>query len=398
MRVLAVYADPGIRLDGTKGASVHARQTVAGLLDRGVEVTVLAARRVERWELPCPLLVPEAERLPTRRLGSPASFELDLLGLSRELADRAALGPADVDVVYERYALWSLAGALLADRLRAGFVLEVNAPLPEEQARWRGLALAEVASGIERYLLRRADRVVCVSSALAERAARARGSRDGVELLPNAVDTERFHPASEAEARRSEPWAPVIVFTGSFKPWHGLSDLFEAFAVVLRAIPGARLVLAGDGPERPRLERLQTSLGIEGAVEFLGALPHEEIPALLRRADIAVAPYPRFDGFYFSPIKLAEYLASGLPVVASACGDHGSFLEDGVSALLVPPGDPDALAAALLRLSADSELRRRLGAAARRLAVERLSLGAASARLESLLREASASRALEVAR
>lgn len=387
MRVLAVYADPGIPLDGTKGASVHARQTVSGLLRRGVEITVLAARRPDRWDLPCRLLAPRSGRVPLRGLGSALGWELDVLAFSRDLADLVPFGPGKVDVVYERYALWSLAGALLAERLRTPLVVEVNAPLPDEQARWRGLALAEVAYGIERFLLRRADRVVCVSSALVERAAAIRGSRRGVELLPNAVDIDRFHPPRGGPGREVRSDGPVVAFVGSFRPWHGLADLVQAFALLVRDVPTARLVLAGDGPERERLERLADTLGIARCVRFTGAISHDQVPDLLREADIAVAPYPQLEQFYFSPIKLAEYMACGLAVVASACGDHAAWLEDGSSALLVPPGDVGALVAALERLATDAPLRRRLGQRARRLAVERFSLEEASARLEGLLGE-----------
>lgn len=397
MKVLAVYADPGIPLDGTKGASVHARQTVSGLIRRGVEVTVLAARRPERWDLPCRLLAPGSGRVPLRGLGPALGWELDVLAFSREVADLVPLAPGDVDVVYERYALWSLAGALLAERLRTPLVLEVNAPLPDEQERWRGLALAEVARGIERFLLRRADRIVCVSSALVERASAIRGSPRGVELLPNAVDTDRFHPPRDGPGREVRPDGPVVVFVGSFRPWHGLADLVQAFALLVRSVPTARLVLVGEGPEKERLERLAGTLGVARCVRFTGAVSHDEVPDLLRDADIAVAPYPRIERFYFSPIKLAEYMACGLPVVASACGDHATWLEDGTSALLVPPGDVGALAAALERLATDASLRSRLGRRARRLAVERFSLEEASARLEGLLGSLAAARRQEVA-
>ncbi len=387
MRVLCVYADPGVPLDGTKGASIHARQTLSCLLRRGAEVTVLAARRVASWELPCRLLQPDpGSRASLRGTGPGLERELDALAAARDLADLVPFGPGAVDVVYERYALWSLAGALLAERLAAPLVLEVNAPLPEEQARWRGLALHEVASGLERFLLRRADALLCVSSALVERAVEIRGRSDGVHLFPNAVDTGLFSPAQAPVEERESRDGPCVVFVGSLKPWHGLDVLLRAFALVLARVPEARLLLVGDGPERPRLEQLAETLEIVHRTTFIGALPHARVPALLRQADAAVAPYPPLDGFYFSPIKLAEYLAAGVPVVASDCGDHATWLEDGVSSLLVPPGDAGALAGALLRIMDDPALRRRLAEEGRRLAVERLSLEAASTRLERLLR------------
>lgn len=81
--------------------------------------------------------------------------------------------------------------------------------------------------------------------------------------------------------------------------------------------------------------------------------------------DVGVAPYPTFDGFYFSPLKVYEYMAAGLPVVASRVGDLSELIQDGVDGFLVPPGDPAALAAALDRLRSDRGLRTRMGSAAR---------------------------------
>src|SRR2546428_609875 len=105
----------------------------------------------------------------------------------------------------------------------------------------------------------------------------------------------------------------------------------------------------------------------------------------LALADSAVASYMPLNDFYFSPLKLGEYLAAGLPVVATACGDLDPLLRDGVSSLRVPPGNVPALARALGRLTGDPELRRRLGRAGRRVAEENLSLEAATTRLLRLL-------------
>jgi len=145
------------------------------------------------------------------------------------------------------------------------------------------------------------------------------------------------------------------------------------------------LILVGDGPERESLMRCAAELRIESNVTFTGAVSHEKIPALLASADIAVAPYLPLNDFYFSPLKLGEYLAAGLPVVVTACGDLDPLLRDGVSSLRVPPGDIPALARALRRLTEDADLRRCLGRAGRHIAEEHLSLEAATARLVRLL-------------
>ncbi len=387
MRVLYVCADAGIPLDGAKGAAVHVRQTLGALRRRGVEVAVLAARPGAPGVAPGRVLPVGTltHQRPERSKGGLAA-ETEALASAWNLGAQVPLGSDEVDVIYERYSLWSLAGAMLAERFAAPLVLEVNAPLVEEQRRHRGVTLVGIAMEIERFLARRADAVVCVSSCLRERVARQRGSHEGVHLFPNAVDIDQFREAANGpDAGGRKRGDTVIIFTGSFKPWHGVQDLLEAFALLLEHQERSRLILVGDGPERERATRRVAELHIGSKVTFTGAARHEEVPGLLAAADIAVAPYPQLDDFYFSPLKLGEYLAAGLPVVATACGDLDPLLRDGESSLRVPPGDVPAMAVALRRLAEDPDLRRRLGRAGRRVAEEHLSLNAAAGRLVRLL-------------
>jgi len=381
VNVLYVCADRGIPLDGVKGASIHVRQTVDGLLRRGHEVTVLAARPGGGWQLAAPVVVAETSPDGLRSAGTLAS-ELDGLAHARDLVRAAVTNDLRPDLVYERYSLWSVTGAAIADALKVPLVLEVNAPLVDEQQRYRRLALGGVAAEIERFLMPRADAVLCVSSELAHRVRGLRGSSEGVLEFPNAVDTERFFPVPP---RPSNGTGPIVVFVGTLKPWHGLPLLVRAFARMREQHPGARLRLIGEGPERKRLEALADDTGVSGSLEFLGAVEHERVPQQLQQADIAVAPYPPLENFYFSPLKVGEYLAAGLPVVASRCGDLTDLLQDGETALLVPPGDVPALAGALSQLATDESLRRSLGQAGRRLALERMSLDSAMVRLSGLL-------------
>src|SRR2546425_3201441 len=231
MKVLYICADAGIPLDGTKGASVHVRQTIAALSRRGVDVSVLALRPGAPATVAGRVISSGTilGRLQGRAEGS-AAAQAAALASARDLDAQVSYSPGDVDVIYERYSLWSLAGAVLADRLSAPLVLEVNAPLVEEQSRYRQLDLVGVAVDIEGFLARRADALLCVSSTLRGPFARLRGSREGVHLFPNAVDLDQFREtaASPRGAGAREAGETVIMFTGSFKPWHGVKDLLQA--------------------------------------------------------------------------------------------------------------------------------------------------------------------------
>ena len=128
-----------------------------------------------------------------------------------------------------------------------------------------------------------------------------------------------------------------------------------------------RLLLVGDGPERAKLEALAAARGLGKSVEFTGGVEAREVPALLASMDAAAAPYPKLSPFYFSPLKVYEYMAAGLAIVASRIGQLEKLLEHGVNGWLILPGDAPELAGALERLQSEPALRARLGEAAREL-------------------------------
>ena len=151
----------------------------------------------------------------------------------------------------------------------------------------------------------------------------------------------------------------MIGFVGSLKPWHGLEDLVRAFRRLHRSWKGYRLVVVGDGPMREEIERQVSAWGLEAAVTFTGPAAHDEVPRWIARMDVAVAPYPKDSPTYFSPIKIFEYMAAGIPVVASRVGQIGEFLVHRRSAMLHEPGSVADLVACV------EELRRRPALAAR---------------------------------
>jgi glycosyltransferase involved in cell wall biosynthesis len=199
-------------------------------------------------------------------------------------------------------------------------------------------------------------------------------------VVANGVRVERFPQGLEPLWPR-DAGSFTVGFLGTLKPWHGLAILAEAFAALHDIDDGARLLIVGDGPGRAALERDPAICRALEAVHITGAVAPDEVPRWLGSMDAAVAPYPAFSGFYFSPLKVFEYMAAGLPIVASRVGQLAELLEDGSDALLCTPGDPAAVARALDRLRRDPELRRRLGRAARKKAALRHSWTAVAERI-----------------
>jgi glycosyltransferase involved in cell wall biosynthesis len=182
-------------------------------------------------------------------------------------------------------------------------------------------------------------------------------------VVPNGIDADLFRPRprSEVRSKLGLDGGALFICAGRLNYQKGMHYALSALA---RLAPGSKLVIVGEGEERERLEGLARSLGLNDDVLFVGGQPREMVAKYLAAADVFLFPTERAESF---GIVLAEAMASGLPVVASETGALREVIgRPGVSGLLVPPGDVDALADRMRTLLADEALRRRLGEAARR--------------------------------
>jgi glycosyltransferase involved in cell wall biosynthesis len=229
------------------------------------------------------------------------------------------------------------------------------------------------AAGLEREALKKADGAVFVS-AFARDQARARGyPTRNARVVHNGVDPVLFSPAQE------EPAPPSILFAGRMDDQKGVDVLLKALGLLPK---GARLRLAGTGPQQDEYRRLASKLGLED-VEFLGAVERKRLPWLLGEAQVFVLP-SRYENL---PLGILEAMACARPVVATRVGGVGEMVEGGVEGLLVPAGDPDALAGALGRLLGDAPLRRRMGEAGRARVLARFTWDAVAAETEGFYAE-----------
>jgi len=370
---------------GTKGGSVHVQSVAEGLAARGHDVHVLAQRG--RAGFP-------GGRVHWHEMGPPlGSARLRLARAGRVAALARTIRP---DVVIERYFNFGGEGVRAARACGALMVLEVNAPVVDYPGSPKRLLdramLVEPMRRWRDWQCRSADLIVSPSRAILP----AWLPDDRVVQVEWGADTDRFRPGAEGPAPFArKPGTTVAVFAGAFRAWHGAVHLVEAVRHLReRGVDAISAVLAGDGPEAPRARR--AAEGLDG-VTFTGPVAHEAMPALLAAADIGVAPFdvtahaPLSIAFYWSPLKVFEYMASGLPVVAPAIDGMTRIVADGVEGLLYDPSVPGALADALERL-ADAGVRRRLGAAARARAVAEFSWAGHCARLDDAMARALARR------
>jgi glycosyltransferase involved in cell wall biosynthesis len=379
-----VCADRGVPIGGRKGASAHVEELTRALVQPGVEVRIIAARTDERLNggaHAVPIVDASADRatrhmrqllfygVRTERERTRAAEMYGLLlnqAVARELERLHKVWR--IDAVYERYGLWSYAGAAFARAARVPYLLEVNAPLREEQRRYRDLQNAAAAASLESMVFRAADYVLVPSAALRPYVL-AHGARaGGVRVMPNAADPRQFadHP------RGSRPNGEFVIgFLGTLKPWHGVEFLVRAFRRLHRRDGSYRLLIAGDGPLRPTLERMVREYRLQRVTQFAGEVDHDAVPALLAQMDVATAPYPRLGGFYFSPLKVFEYLAAGVPVVASDIGQLGEVLVHRDTALLHRPGAVTEMVAHVETLRRQPKLAARMARAGQRLVSRR---------------------------
>lgn len=390
MRVL--YVAGAVEAFGMSGGSIHIQEVACGLKALGHKVLVLSKRNdVEggRGQLQCDVPVRETR---WRK-------ELALLGLPKVSRAIRSFRP---DVVMERFYNFAGAGVLLAHRRGIPSLLEVNAPMVDPPGSLKSRVDRLLLGSMRRWAIAQgkwSDAIVTPLSTTVP----TEVPRENIHELPWGANVERFDPVQRLQGSTRQALAeelgltleyPVAVFLGSFRRWHGVEHFAEAARRLIQHGAPISFLTVGGGPELEGLRVRVASWELpEGRFVFAGPQPHERVPDLLSLADIGVAPFdvashaPLAEfGFYWSPLKVFEYMAMALPVVTIDIPPLNEIVRDGREGLLFPTGDIDGLVSSLRTLSHGAELRRRLGASARERVVANYSWQAHCAALDRILR------------
>ena len=369
MKIL--YIAQGIPVPGTLGGSTHTLEVARGLTARGHTLHVVACSRTG-WNGLGALARPVSSVY--------AGFHLHYLDIPKSLSLATAptllrlarsLGP---DVIMERYYNFAGGGVWAAQRLNIPTILEVNALIVDPPAVFKRRLDERLGGPMRRWALtqcRWADRIVTpLHTTVPPEIPRAK-----IVELPWGAAVERFQIA-DCDGQIQNP--TTVVFLGSFRSWHGALDFVRAGALLLADGRACRFMLIGDGPERAAAERLAAAW--PGRFHFTGAVAYDAVPALLAGAAVGVAPFTtaphpalRTAGFFWSPLKVYEYMAAGLPVVTADIPPLNRVIRDGQEGVLFREGDLADLSRAIARVLDAPDAAREMGRRARARVVEHYS-------------------------
>jgi len=360
------------------GSGVVASELALSLAERGHAVHLFSHRVPPRLAAsPGPVEVHVSQGLPYPLFESTPH---DLAITSAVLTQHQATG---IDVLHAHYALPHALSAIVA---RSAAATDATRPAPRVVTTLHGTDITIVGSDpsyapLTQYLISASDAATAVSESLAKDTERHFCTKTttscSIDVIPNFVDVERFHPGA---GRRRTPGGPAeAVHVSNFRAVKRVPWLVEAFAKAARGT-SSRLTLIGDGPDRAPSERLARELGIEANVRFLGM--RDSLPELLAPADVFLLT-SREESFGLSAL---EAMACGVPVVATSVGGVPEVVEPEQNGLLAPADDQDAYAELLHELLVDRERATAMGERARRFAVESYSRDRVVSQYERLYR------------
>ncbi|MFA6229084.1 MAG: glycosyltransferase [Rhodanobacter sp.] len=365
MRVVYHHRTRGLRVEG-----VHIRGIVDALRELGHQVTVVSFPGADPEHEPAASAAPAAGG--GGRLAAAVARLPGVLFEFLEIAYNAftwlrmgvVIRQLRPELIYERYSLFLCATVWLARRRGIPIILEINDSALVERV--RPLWLKGLARRIEGWCLRRCTGLVFISSYFRQQAEAAYGAIAPSVISPNAADLERFDPTRfdipRLRAERGLSHRVVCGHIGAFAHWHGMDSFVEAIAGRLNEAPQLSLVLVGDGITLPAIRQLVQERGLADRILMPGRIAHEDIASWIACMDYAVLPD---SNAYGSPMKLFEFMAMGVAMVAPDYAPIAEVVSDGHSGWLFPRGDLAVCVQRVLDLAVREDERSRVGAAAR---------------------------------
>ncbi len=377
MRIL--YLAAGIAAPGAHGGATHVLEVAGGLAARGHDVHVVCMKAAGQAAAET---IQEA-RFHRLRWGKAQGllYYPTVCRLARQLRP---------DIIMERYYNLAGAGILVAHRQHIPSILEINAPIVDPPASRKSKLDRRLGGPLQRWAARQCRLAGRIVTPLATTVPPALlPDRAKICELPWGANVDQFDRQRVRRERGGELAAlrerlglregqPLAAFSGSFRHWHGVDQLAAAAVQVAAQLPDAAFLLLGDGPLREQVLAAGASLG--GRFITPGAVEYDDVPLYLALATVGVAPFNpsahealQMFGFYWSPLKIFEYMAMSLPTVTIDLPPLNQMIRHGEEGLLYPSADVTALAARLTTLLADPTPAAAMGASARQRVVDHYS-------------------------
>lgn len=269
-------------------------------------------------------------------------------------------GTEKYNLIFERYAIFSCVGLLIAKSKKIPFVLEINYTSRSPLVRKRSALLKPLAYALDKMIFKSANLLMPVSTSLQRELIEVFDVPENkILVLPNAADPASFYARGDYKPENS---TKIIGFVGGFFPWHGLDLLVDAFNSIHTKFPEAQVMLVGDGPEFDRIKMKVETLGLSQKISLIGRVTHQNLPSMMQNFYMGVMPD---SNDYGSPMKIFEYMASGVPVIAPDYAPILDAIACGKQGLVFKKGNVGDLSIKLSTLLADVNMAKKMGAAGR---------------------------------
>jgi len=380
------------RLNVPDGSSVHGRAFVASVKKLGheietyPEITDLPEVVSKKGEVKKDILY-YIKRLRLKvlfgrlkRIGPNTADAIKFLeGMTQSVKDfikmRALVNEFHPDIIVYRKYLFNFSAVWLAKTSGIPCVAEINSLNIAESRLERGKRRSSAFSHwAEKYPLKRSNHVFCVSEAIKNVLATFL-TGDKISVIPNGVDAdvfdrERFN-SLEIKHDLGLEGKLVLGYAGSYQAWHDVKKSVEVIEQLHEMDNAYHLLLIGNGKEYSRIKEYIDSRNLSDCVTQVDYVYHADMPRYLAAFDVAIMTYPVFDGFYFSPLKMYEYMAMSIPVVSTDIGQIGDVIENGKTGALVVDPTTDEFVEAIKSVTVPREKLMDMGATARYTAIEK---------------------------
>lgn len=262
------------------------------------------------------------------------------------------------DAIINRYLIYDFSAIVVGKLLNIPVMYEVNASAVYEREIENRYYIKPLAKWVEQLVFKKSDVVTVVSNELKTYFDTNGYDVSNTIVIPNGVNVEKYQedfevpPAFQEVAQR---WKGKVVlgFLGSLKSWHGIQRVIDIMPALIKKNPNIRLVIVGDGNTRSEIEAKIKEHQLTDHVYISGFIPHDQVPGALSLFDVALAPYNNISNFYFSPLKIFEYMAAGKPVVAPALGQIRELVQSHYTGLLLEENNDKCLEESLITIIED---------------------------------------------